>query len=638
MKHPFRAIILIVFPLILDSRLYAQGTAFTYQGRLNNGGSPATGLYDFRFRLAADPLGNTYVGSPYSTNGVPTTNGLFVTTVDFGPGIFIGTTNWLEVDVRTNGTGGYTILSPLQNLTPTPYAIFAETARNVSGTISAAQLPASPNFSGTVTGGAFSDNGAGLTNLNVTALNGLNASNFWQTSGNNVAAGQFLGSTNNQPLTLIANGLPAVVITPNASGPEIVLGTAQNTIASSSPGSSILGGNGNVVNTGSSYSVIGGGQSNSVSSVNGFIGGGSGNVLNYPDGFIGGGVNNILNSSYYSVIGGGNGNTVVSSSSTMIGGGLQNTIDSGAYYTFLGGGQHNYIGAANSVLVGGFYNTNGTYAYNSFLGGGANNLVSGNYASVPGGYQNIAGGQYSFAAGQQAQAKHQGAFVWADSQNAPFASTNNDSFNVRAQGGVRMVTGGAGLSVDGNVTAASYTGNGVNLTNVNATAVDGLTATNFWQLHGNIGTVPGANFVGTADNQPLEFHVNGMRSLRLEFGGISSFYGGTVPNGAPNLIGGSPVNSVAAGVVGAVIGGGGATNVYGYAEPNSIGIYSDFSVIGGGSGNSILNNSPGSIIVGGAYDLIESNSSSATIGNGYENDIKPNSSYTIIVGGLENTI
>jgi hypothetical protein len=114
----------------------AQGTAFTYQGRLNAGGTPTTGLYDFRFRLAADSLGNTYVGSPYSTNAVPTTNGLFVTTIDFGPGIFIGTTNWLEVDVRTNGAGGYTILSPLQNVTPTPYAVFAETANNVSGTLS----------------------------------------------------------------------------------------------------------------------------------------------------------------------------------------------------------------------------------------------------------------------------------------------------------------------------------------------------------------------------------------------------------------------------------------------------------------------------------------------------------------------
>ncbi len=43
-------------------QLSAQGTAFTYQGRLNNGGSPATGLYDFRFKLYVDPFGNTQAG------------------------------------------------------------------------------------------------------------------------------------------------------------------------------------------------------------------------------------------------------------------------------------------------------------------------------------------------------------------------------------------------------------------------------------------------------------------------------------------------------------------------------------------------------------------------------------------------
>jgi sulfatase modifying factor 1 len=59
------------------------------------------------------------------------------------------------------------------------------------------------------------------------------------------------------------------------------------------------------------------------------------------------------------------------------------------------------------------------------------------------------------AAGQQAQATNQGAFVWADSQNAPFASTNNDSFNVRAQGGVDFVTSGAGITVDGQPISAA---------------------------------------------------------------------------------------------------------------------------------------------------------------------------------------
>jgi formylglycine-generating enzyme required for sulfatase activity len=164
---------------------HAQGTAFTYQGRLNSSGSPASGSYDFRFRLAADPLGNTYVGSAYLTNGIAVASGLFTTTIDFGPGLFAGTNYWLEVDVRTNGAANYTALTPLQAFTPTPYAIFANTASNVSGTVSAAQISgavASANLSGTygnaltlnnagnAFNGTFTGSGANLTALNANNL------------------------------------------------------------------------------------------------------------------------------------------------------------------------------------------------------------------------------------------------------------------------------------------------------------------------------------------------------------------------------------------------------------------------------------------------------------------------------------
>lgn len=48
---------------------------------------------------------------------------------------------------------------------------------------------------------------------------------------------------------------------------------------------------------------------------------------------------------------------------------------------------------------------------------------------------------YTFAAGRRAQAAHQGSFVWADSTNANFASTANDQFMIRANGGVKIVDG-----------------------------------------------------------------------------------------------------------------------------------------------------------------------------------------------------
>ena len=52
-------------------------------------------------------------------------------------------------------------------------------------------------------------------------------------------------------------------------------------------------------------------------------------------------------------------------------------------------------------------------------------------------------------------------------QNAPFASTNNNSFNVRANGGVRFVTSGAGMTLDGQtVLTGSSPLNGGNLISI----------------------------------------------------------------------------------------------------------------------------------------------------------------------------
>ena len=147
MKTKLSLAFLCLFMAAAHLSLYAQGTAFIYQGRLNNGASAAHGNYDFRFRLAADPLGNTLIGSPFLTNGIVVTNGLFLTAVDFGNGVYNGSNYWLEVDVRTNGSGGYTALSPLQAFAPTPYAVFAANAGNALTAASATTAANVVNYS-----------------------------------------------------------------------------------------------------------------------------------------------------------------------------------------------------------------------------------------------------------------------------------------------------------------------------------------------------------------------------------------------------------------------------------------------------------------------------------------------------------
>ena len=56
------------------------------------------------------------------------TDGGFTTQLDFGS-VFDGTALWLEVGVRDGvSTGGYTVLSPRQELTAAPFAQHATTA------------------------------------------------------------------------------------------------------------------------------------------------------------------------------------------------------------------------------------------------------------------------------------------------------------------------------------------------------------------------------------------------------------------------------------------------------------------------------------------------------------------------------
>jgi hypothetical protein len=115
----------------------AQGTAFTYQGRLNNGTNPVTGAYDMTFSLYTASAGGTQTGGPVTNLAVGVTNGLFTTSINFGA-VFSNSPAWLAIGVRTNGATSFTGLNPLQQLTPTPFAI---TAENLSGMVPAANLP-----------------------------------------------------------------------------------------------------------------------------------------------------------------------------------------------------------------------------------------------------------------------------------------------------------------------------------------------------------------------------------------------------------------------------------------------------------------------------------------------------------------
>jgi hypothetical protein len=116
------------------------GTAFTYQGRLTDGGAAANGTYEIRLALW-DALAVGFQVAIVTNTDVVVSNGLFTTTVDFGGVVFNGAAYWLELGVRTNGSAlAFNILAPRQPVTPAPYALFATTAPLADGSVTSAKI------------------------------------------------------------------------------------------------------------------------------------------------------------------------------------------------------------------------------------------------------------------------------------------------------------------------------------------------------------------------------------------------------------------------------------------------------------------------------------------------------------------
>ncbi len=209
----------------------------------------------------------------------------------------------------------------------------------------------------------------------------LFATGNWGLNGNyGTTAANFLGTTDNMTLTFMVNGATAFRLSPHATSPNVIGGHISNTV-----GVGIFG-----------ATISGGGSS-------------------------GGGANTVYSS--YATVGGGQANSAY------------------GLWAAVGGGQANTASDQWAAVAGGSFNTASNWV--AFVGGGVSNLASGYAATVPGGDRNTASGDYSFAAGRNARAIHQGAFVWADSNSGIITSTTTNQFLVRASGGITVYTNSA---------------------------------------------------------------------------------------------------------------------------------------------------------------------------------------------------
>jgi hypothetical protein len=168
-----------VLPLfvVCDSWAAPMGSAFTYQGRLIDANQAADGLYDFAFKLYDANVAGTQKGSILNIGEVDVIDGYFTVSLDFGSDVFDGNDRWLEIGVRAGELSDpsvYTVLSPRQEVTPTPYALYAKTAGSGGGADSDWIISGNNMYSG-VSGNVGIGTTSPVSSLDVTNSGGQSA-------------------------------------------------------------------------------------------------------------------------------------------------------------------------------------------------------------------------------------------------------------------------------------------------------------------------------------------------------------------------------------------------------------------------------------------------------------------------------
>jgi hypothetical protein len=426
----------------------AADTAFTYQGRLNDGAAPASGVYDLRFLLFDAATNGSLVTPPITSSNIAVTGGLFTVTLDFGTGAFNGLDRWLQIDVRTNGGSNFVALLPRQPITPAPHAIFSTRAGTVTnGSIDTAQLAA-----GAVTRAKIASNAVDTLQLADGAVTTPKLA-FGAVDTPQIANG---GVTT---IKLASNAVTTAKIADFAVDTAQLAGSAVTT--------------GKLTNEAVTTSKLADDAVTSAKVLNGTL---------LPADFD----VDRFNTTFWRT--GGNSNTTagthfigttdasafeihvnaeralriapdLTGAPNMVGGSPVNRVlNSSKGATIAGGGQTfsvifsvagtNEVTGDFGTVGGGKGNRSGNY---STIGGGRDNRAVGYGATIPGGYDNAAGGEYSFAAGTRAKANHNGAFVWAGGATEDFPSETENRFHVYAQQGLQVEFGGQQASGRGNL-------------------------------------------------------------------------------------------------------------------------------------------------------------------------------------------
>jgi hypothetical protein len=352
-----KILLLFISTLLLTTSLHAQTSAFTYQGKLTDNGSPANGQYDLRFEVFDTDLSTTPVAPAQTIEDVQVTGGLFKVELsfDFPPFTSIAA-NWVEVSVRPgSSTGAFTTLTPRQHLTSTPYAMqsafstFSTLATNATNAVNATTAE---NVTGVV---QIANGGTGSSTKNFVDL-----TTNQTIAGNKTFSGTLSGQTVNATFEYRLRGQQFI----NAVGSNLILGLETglpnvgiaNTYVGYRSGSSGTSNAGNNAFFGANSGLL-----NSNGNGNSFFGSSSGEQNTF------GGFNSFFGNNAGAANASGNRNTFIGVTA-----GRDNLNGSDNTFVGSGAGQANQSGESNSFFgsTAGIANTSGTF--NTAIGAGAN--------------------------------------------------------------------------------------------------------------------------------------------------------------------------------------------------------------------------------------------------------------------------
>jgi len=517
-KLGFVAILLPFFCLLFVADGFAQTSAFSYQGRLNDAGSPANGTYFLQFKLFDAASGGTQIGSTIPDISVTVSNGGFSTSLDFGPGPFSGANRFLEISVKKLAADPYVVLSPRQQILTVPYSIKSKSADDSS------QLGGldSSRFVQQDAGGNVSI-GGNLTVSGTTSYNIINAQSQYNLNGQRI-----LGTTNGNSNLLLGISAGQSLTTGFFN---TFLGNATGVLTTTACCNTFVGtGAGNSNTTGGSNSFFGfsAGSSNTTGSQNSFFGLGAGqlNVIGNNNAFFGvsAGVKNTASeNSFFGAESGLENTTGVLNSFFGRSAGFSNTT--GSQNSFFGSlaGNANTTGQANSVFGADAGKSNTGGVNNAFFGasagngnqtGGANAFFGALSGFLNNGSNNAF---FGHRAGFANQTGFNNVFFGSNTGDTNTTGSNNTLIGANAQLGANNLTFasvfGAGASVSTNNTVVL----GRNLDtvqipgnlNVGGNLAGGNIVNNLNGLTGNITLAAGANITLTPAGNTLTIASTG---------------------------------------------------------------------------------------------------------------------------------